>query len=309
MQPDRHAPYFICCVWQQEEKLLALSQGDYWAWGKSFHPSHKLGFPFYSASSSNHKAVEEIAFSKLLCCPLFLFKPLSIFPLNAWRMPASAGDCLWRSCPSKSVFGQHRDFIKGSYWNWTDLGAPCIQAPCHIHAHNWGQMSRGASISRKPLLCPASGTTVSAPQHSTQALCCFAVAPWMSVPSSEPAHGAAHWDLGAPWQTRGIDLLGQQGHLCHCLQLFLLRTWSHGCAGLLLRALGSAAGQDPGSVGLQGGGTNAAYHLAHGALPLPSPPQTSCGHAEDQGCWVWGRVPAMPVWLGPSLPGAWTSRV
>lgn len=211
-------------------------------------------------------------------------------------MPTSAGGYLWRYCPSKSVFGQYRDFIKGSSGNWTDPGAPSIQAPCHIHAHNWGQMSPRANIYRKPQLCVLPVVPlVSALQHSTQSLCCFAVTPWVSVPSSVPPHGAAQWDLGVPQQTRGNECLWQQGPLCTACscscrghgamagQGWCSQPWQPWGA---LLALTTALGGYKGLLLCTAGGTSASCHGDHAALPLPSPPWALCGHAEEQGCGV-----------------------
>lgn len=99
-----------------------------------------------------------------------------------------------------------------------------------IPMHNWGQVSPGASIHRKPLLCVLPVVPlVSALQHSTQSLCCFAGTPWVSVPSSVPPRGAAQRGLGAPRQTVGTECL-----LCHHLQLLPARPQSPGCAGPVL---------------------------------------------------------------------------
>lgn len=89
----------------------------------------------------------------------------------------------------------------------------------------------------------------------------------------------------------------------------LLRSWSHDCAGLLLRALGSAAGQDSGSVELQGGGTMPPATRTTGFCHCLPHLKLRVAMQKTRAAGSGAGSQHMPVWLGQSLPGAWTSRV
>lgn len=121
-------------------------------------------------------------------------------------------------------------------------------------------------------------------------LCCDSL---VSVPSSVPPYGAAQQSLGPPWQTRGTESLWQQGHLCHCLQLFPRRPRSHGCAGLLLRAsaaLGSVAGQGEAPRGC------CALQEA-----LPGPRGSAIAFPTSSFVWPRSRAGLLGLGQGPSM--------
>lgn len=145
-------------------------------------------------------------------------------------------------------------------------------------------MSPGASILRKSLFCilPV-GPLVSAPQHSTQSLSCFAVTPWVSVPSSVPSHGAAQRGLGHHGKKRARSSSSSRATSATACSCSLPWPQSPGCAGEVLRA--PQQPEQPWAVLL------ATAMAVWGSKGLPCT-AGSTGATEEQGCWVWGRGPA-----------------